>query len=221
VAPPPRIVFEETAYEFGHVSAGTTVAHTFAFRNAGGRDLSIDNIRTSCNCTAVTSARLVPAGAEGTIRASFDTHDDFGQRTRTITVYSNDPAQAVTTLALHGAIDADVAADPPQLYVGHLRRGQAAPSDVRLIINEPAAIAVGPVQTSGVVLASVVHDSTAQATGNRLRITIKPDAPLGAFNDSVLVHTNSTSRPLLTIPVAGVVDADMPSSPAASKNREE
>ncbi len=208
---PPRIVFNDAAFEFGHVVQGTTVTHTFTFRNAGGRDLSIDSIRTSCACTAATPTRIVAPGATGTIDASFDTHDEFGDRTRTITVYSNDPAQAVTTLALRGSVDADVAAEPSALYVGHLRRGQAAPNDVRLIITAPAAVTVGPVETKGQVVESRLRDVPGGAPGTRVGVTIKPDAPFGPFKDSLLVHTSSARWPVVTVPVAGVVDADPPS----------
>ncbi len=215
---PPRIVFDDTGYEFGHVPQGTTVTHTFTFRNAGGRDLSIDSIRTSCACTVATPARIVPPGATGTIHASFDTHDEFGDHTRTITVYSNDPAQAVTTLALRGSIDADVAAEPSALYVGHLRRGQTALNEVRLIITNPAAVTVGAVETKGDVVGSRLVDAPAGARGTRLRVTIKPDAPLGVFKDSLLVHTSSGRWPVVTIPVAGVVDADLPSGGEGAKD---
>ena len=208
---PPRLVFAETTYDFGRTPQGTAVTHTFAFRNAGGLDLRIDHLRTSCSCTAaVAPARPVSAGGEGAIEATFDTRDDFGRRTRTITVYSNDPAQAVITLTLRGDIDAEVAADPPQLYVGHLHRGENAANDVRLVVGSSAAVTFGPVEASGAVVESFLREAGAGAAGKRLSVAIKPDAPLGHFRETVAIHTTSRRRPLLTIPVTGTVVPEVP-----------
>jgi len=216
---PPRIVFQETARDFGHAKQGTTVTQVYTFRNAGGLDLAIDNTRPSCQCTAViTSPRVVPPGGEGTIQATLDTSDDFGPTTRTITVYSNDPAQPVTTLTLSGHVDAEVAADPPQLYVGHVSRGQAAPNEVRLL----GAVATGadaPIETSGNVLTASVHDATS-GTGERLHVTIKSSAPLGRFAEKVSVRTGSRRRPVLAISVTGIVDAEAPAATPVAEHRQ-
>ena len=201
---PPKLVFQGTTHDFGRPTQGTKVMHTYAFHNAGGLDLTIDNIRAACDCTvAALSSRVIPPGGEGSIEATLDTSHDIGRQTRTITVYSNDPAQPVTTLSLVGDIDAEVAADPPALYVGHVHRGQAAPNDIRLVSKE--GVAVGSPETRSKVIDANVH---AAATGTRLRISIKPDAPPGRFKDTVTVRTSSTRQPTVTISVVGVVDAE-------------
>jgi hypothetical protein len=208
---PPKIAFRETTYDFGHAAQGTKVTHTYAFHNGGNLDLSIDNLRTSCDCTvAAMSARIIPPGGDGTIEATFDTAHDSGHKTRTITVYSNDPAHPVTTLSLVGHVDAEVAAEPPALYVGHLRRGQAAPNEVRLLAADPASLSAADSSTQ--VVAATLHNV---AGGMRLRVAIKPEAPGGRFKDTVTVRTKSVRQPVVTIPIVGVVDADAPSARTA------
>jgi hypothetical protein len=206
---PPRMLFGETSYDFGATAQGTPLTHTFAFRSAGGLDLYVDTVRASCGCTAtVTPGRVLPPGGAGTVEVTCDTSDDFGRRIRTVTVYANDPAQPVTTLALRADVEADVAADPPTLYVGHLRRGQAAPNDVRVITASAARGSVGPVETHGRVIEARLRDATTSASGQRVRVAIKPDAPLGRFKETLVVHTPQTRRPSLMIPVTGTVDGD-------------
>jgi len=207
---PPKIVFQDTTYDFGRAAQGTKVTHTYTFQNGGNLDLSIDNVRASCDCTvAALSARVVPPGGDGAIDASFDTAHDSGHKTRTITVYSNDPVHPVTTLSLVGTIDAEVAADPPALYVGHLRRGQAAPTEVRLSAADPSALSTADTHAK-----IVDANLRSVAGGARLRVAIKPDAPAGRFKDTVTVRTRSARQPLATISVVGVVDADAPSARA-------
>lgn len=207
---PPQIVFQEITYDFGRTAQGTKITHAYSFHNAGSLDLSIDNVRTSCDCSvAAIPSKVIPPGGEGTIDATFNTANDSGRRTRTITVYSNDPAHPVTTLSLVGTIDAEVAADPPALYVGHLRRGQAAPNEVRLLGAETATL--GAVDSRGRIVDASLHTV---AGGTRLRVAIKPDAPAGRFKDTVTIHTKSAQQPVVTIPIVGVVDTDAPSGRA-------
>ena len=192
------------AYDFGRVRQGIEVAHAFTFRNAGGLDLIIDNVRTGCGCTAaLTSARTIPAQQQGSVAVAFDTAREFGRRTRTVTVYSNDPAQPVATLTLVGDVDAELAADPPELYLGHVRRAQTARNTVRLVAPRTA---VGRLETSGRVIEAVVRDPLPGTTDRQLSITIRKDAPLGPFKEAVVVHPQAARLPGLTIPVSGVVD---------------
>lgn len=211
VSAPPRIVFQETMHDFGRTAQGSKVRHSFAFRNAGGLDLSIDNLRASCACTvAAPSVRVIPPGGEGSIDATFDTERDSGRKTRTITVYSNDPAQPVTNLSLLGEIDAEVAVEPPALYVGHVQRGQTPRNQARLLVAD-AALLTGA-ESDGKIL-----DASLRATGAgiSLSVTIKPDAPAGRFKDTVTVRTKSPRQSVVTIPIVGVVDGVVQSSRAA------
>jgi hypothetical protein len=200
---PPRIAFEETTHDFGRAVLGVPVSYTFVFRNAGGLDLTIDNVRASCACTVTMPApRVLHPDDDGTIVVSLDTSRDVGRKARTITVYSNDPAQPVTTLSLIGDVEAELAADPPALYVGHLRRNQVAQNEVHLLARD--GVTVASVEGSGKVIDAILRTTPG---GARLRVTIKPNAPPGRFKDTITVRTNSTRQPTLSIPVVGVVDA--------------
>jgi hypothetical protein len=43
----PKILAEQSAYDFGKVKQGATVEHTFKIRNAGNADLKIEKARGS------------------------------------------------------------------------------------------------------------------------------------------------------------------------------
>jgi hypothetical protein len=205
----PKITFESTAFDFGAVDQTTRVIHRFPFGNSGGLGLKLDNVRTSCGCTAAASTTAgVPPGASGSVDVTCDTANAFGPLTETVTVYSNDPTEPVSTLTLSGRVRADAAADPPRLYVGHLGRGQAAANDVR-IVGEVAA--AGPIETIGKSVAATLSDTP---NGRRLQVGIRNDAPLGAFTDTVTIPTGSARHPLLAIPVTGVVDGNVVVLPA-------
>lgn len=213
---PPKIVFPATTtYEFGRIEQGTKVVHVFPFENAGGLDLTIDNLRASCGCTAaLTAARTVTPAHGGTIEVTYDTARDVGHTTRTVTVYTNDPTTPVTTLIVRGDIVTDVAVDPPQLYLGHLRAGQTARNELRLVAAQTANLTVSAIEASGTVLDARVQDSA----GRRIRIAINKDAPIGRFAETLLVRTSSARQPLLTVPVTGIVDP--PSSVTSGERKQ-
>ena len=205
----PTITFESAAYDFGTVDQATQVTHRFTFRNTGGLELTPDNVRSSCGCTAAASATAAIApGASGAIEVTCDTASVFGPQSRTVTIYSNDPAHPVHTLTLSGRVRADAAADPPRVYVGHLGRGQTAPNDVR-ILGEVAS--TGRIEITG---KSVAATLTATPNGRRLHLSVTNDAPLGAFADTVTIPTGSPRHPLLAVPITGVVDGVVGVSPA-------
>ncbi|MEK0347972.1 MAG: DUF1573 domain-containing protein [Nitrosopumilus sp.] len=59
---PPKIMIENSRYDFGTISQKDGIASTmFTIKNTGGSDLVIDNIDTSCMCT---TASLIYKGKE-------------------------------------------------------------------------------------------------------------------------------------------------------------
>ena len=133
---PPRLVFTESIFDFGKVEQGAQVNYLFRFTNQGGRDLRIESVKTSCGCTAaVISSEVLAPGQEGTISATFDTSHFSGEKTKEISVYSNDPTHAVTTLTLQGEITVEIEVEPPQLYLGRVRRGEETVRSVDVVYD--------------------------------------------------------------------------------------
>ncbi|MBU1628026.1 DUF1573 domain-containing protein, partial [bacterium] len=49
---PSSIVFNEMEYDYGEVEEGVEVTHIFKFKNNGISKLKIEDVKTSCGCTA-------------------------------------------------------------------------------------------------------------------------------------------------------------------------
>ena len=91
----PKITFAEKGiYDFGDLTEGDTVEHTFAFTNTGEFPLIINNITASCGCTTPEWPREpVAPGAKSSIRVRFNSRGKVGQQNKTITVFANtDPS---------------------------------------------------------------------------------------------------------------------------------
>lgn len=91
----PKLTFAEKGiYDFGTLTEGDTVEHSFAFTNTGEFPLIINNITASCGCTTPEWPREpVAPGAKSSIRVRFNSQGKMGQQNKTITVFANtDPS---------------------------------------------------------------------------------------------------------------------------------
>ena len=119
----PKIIFEQTSYDFGQVSQADGIVFTyFPIKNKGESNLVIDKLSTSCGCTLASivyqgeegptftmpghgkenpanwSVEIAP-GDEAQLKIYYDpnTHgeqkEDVLPVTRTISIFSNDPVE--------------------------------------------------------------------------------------------------------------------------------
>lgn len=99
-----KMEFEAPDFDFGTVQQGTTVKHTFKFKNVGKVPLLITKVHGTCGCTTPewNKATIAP-NASDEIKVEFDTKNAVEQQLKVITVDANIyPAQ--TTLRLRGFV---------------------------------------------------------------------------------------------------------------------
>ncbi len=140
-----------------------------------------------------------------------DTERAHGPIRPSITVYSNDPAQRVTTLTLAADVTPDVVADPPSLYVGHLRRGERSENESHLYTG--AAIMLRVDADNARVLQASLQPAPSGDGSQDLAVAIRPDAPVGRFSENVRIRSTSPRHPAVTVAVVGFVDGDLVVSP--------
>jgi phage tail tube protein FII len=85
-----QITFEKTKFDFGTVTEGDKVEHTFAFKNTGTEPLILSNVQTTCGCTVPQWPKepIMP-GQSGEIKATFNTTGKGGQQNKVVTIISN------------------------------------------------------------------------------------------------------------------------------------
>ncbi|PWJ58275.1 uncharacterized protein DUF1573 [Dyadobacter jejuensis] len=103
---PVMTLTDSASYDFGTVTEGDIVEHTFHFRNDGEFPLILNNITSSCGCTTPEWPKE-PIGPkeESSIVVRFDTKNKTGPQVKTITVYAN-TEPAFSELKLRGIVDA-------------------------------------------------------------------------------------------------------------------
>lgn len=82
-----KILFEERNFEFGEVTEGEIIEHTFRFRNTGKAPLVIQGARSTCGCTVPEWPEdPIPVGGEGEIFVRFDTKNKRGRQVKPVIV---------------------------------------------------------------------------------------------------------------------------------------
>jgi hypothetical protein len=101
----PKIFFPETEHDFGTVAEGKVVDYKFKIVNKGNSTLQIQDIRTSCGCTAaLLNNKSIYPGQEDTIKVQLNTKNHSGKMVRTVTIKSNDPKDPTSTLTIYADV---------------------------------------------------------------------------------------------------------------------
>ncbi|MCP9237226.1 DUF1573 domain-containing protein [Lewinella sp. JB7] len=106
--PTTSLDFTEDAFNFGTVTEGEIITHTYSFTNTGNEPLIVSDARGTCGCTVPSkpTAPIAP-GETGEITVRFDTRNKVGERQQKVTVTANTtPPQTIISL------DGTVVADP-------------------------------------------------------------------------------------------------------------
>jgi hypothetical protein len=81
---------DSTSKDFGKIQEGQKLEVAFRFKNTGDKPLVIQHVQPSCGCTvAEQSKEPVAPGAEGQIRATFNSEGRTGVNHKTLFVAAN------------------------------------------------------------------------------------------------------------------------------------
>ena len=88
--PLPAFKFAEEEHDFGTITEGDIVEHTFSFTNVGEAPLIISSATASCGCTVPSWPREpIPVGGEGEITVKFNSRNKPGTQNKTVTITAN------------------------------------------------------------------------------------------------------------------------------------
>jgi hypothetical protein len=101
----PRIVVEPASFDFGQALQNKTLTKDFVLRNLGDESLRIEEVRTTCGCTAaLPSERVVSPGGQTRLRVELQTRTAEGRLERSVNIRSNDPTRNVLEVKLKVAV---------------------------------------------------------------------------------------------------------------------
>jgi hypothetical protein len=92
VASGARLSAEPSSFDFGTVLPGKVLHRDIVLRNVGGAELTITDVKTTCDCTVVGGyATTLAPGASTSLRVRLTTPAAAGRTDQAIAILSNDP----------------------------------------------------------------------------------------------------------------------------------
>jgi len=96
------ITFKEKSIDFGNITQGDKVSHTFQFTNTGNTPLIISNVAVTCGCTATSWPKEpIAPGKSSEISVSFNSAGKMGAQNSVVRIYSNasEPIEKVSLIS--------------------------------------------------------------------------------------------------------------------------
>jgi hypothetical protein len=103
----PRISVEPQSFDFGKAVQNKTLAKEFSIKNYGTEDLVIENVSTTCGCTAaLLDSKVVKPGGTTPLRVTLETRSYSGKVERKILIRSNDSETKLLELKVEATVAA-------------------------------------------------------------------------------------------------------------------
>lgn len=201
----PVIRVEHPVHNFGTITQGNKIDHTFIIRNSGDSPLKIVNIRPACGCTAANATvPLVSPGKSSEVKVTFNSANFFGTVTKTIAVETNDPSKPVYTLTLTGTVSEEVAVTPKQLNLGQIKAGTTKSVPITLENRGAKTIRLVSVKTP-MPQAVIRTGKTLLKPGESTTITVNitPRAEDKMLSGYLSIVTDNPTKPEIMVPVYG------------------
>ena len=199
---PGRIEFTSVRHDFGTVTRGSRVTHSYEFVNAGKGVLHVRSIHATCGCVNTRvepSVEFLP-GQKGKITFEFDSTNFADSIVRTLTVDTDTPPPSTVTLTFTANIKQEIYAVPSLLTLGEIPRDTHKAYLFKLITLDRAASLSGelPPRADAGLLASGQNRKDSLSEIQRAEV-LNIKAPLKAIS-------LTTSNPFITAEFAGTKD---------------
>jgi len=96
------ITFKEKSIDFGDLTQGDKVSHTFQLTNTGSAPLIISNVAATCGCTVPSWPKEpIAPGKTAEIQVSFNSTGKMGKQNSVVRIYSNasEPIEKVSLIS--------------------------------------------------------------------------------------------------------------------------
>jgi hypothetical protein len=183
-----KIQFDTALHDFGSVTEGEKLTHSFTVKNAGTQPLVIDQVRTSCGCTAAAlKTKEIPPGGTGQIEVSFETSGRAGANQKTITVTSNDKSKPSATLEIKATVEQLLGFEPR--YVRLTTDYGTAKSEKTWLVGklvDQAKLAITKVESDKDVSVTLVEEKDGDKLKRGLEFKTKGDKVITGYGSVAL-----------------------------------
>ncbi len=209
--PPPVVV-----HDFGTVPMGTTLTHRFPIANIYAVPMQIvKDPEVSCGCTRIVryTQKLEPRET-GFVDVEMDARRFDGAKAVTIQVRFGPKFQSTAILQVRAFARTDVQINPGQVSFGMVALGQQPAQSVEVqYAGQQMGWQIHAVDaTNAPNITAQLHrlpNPRQGVTLYRLTVGLKADAEPGVLQDHLVLKTNDSASPIVTVPIVGTVQAPL------------
>lgn len=207
----PAIVFEETLYDFGEAYEDEKITHTYVFKNNGSGALQILNTKTSCGCTAAIGTKdLIPPGGSSQIEVTYSLGKGKGEKSRTVTVSSNDPLNPEVKLTIKGSVRGVYSSVPPsnRLRFQKVPLGESRVQSLTIYPEKGTSFRINGTKfykTDTNLKVDSVDTPRGDKKGKIIMVTLGGQQDVGRFSERFELYTDLDKAQTISITVLGDV----------------
>lgn len=200
----PKIVFVEQTYDFGKVFIGENVQHKYEFKNVGEGELIINNVKSSCGCTAaLVSKKNLLTNEKGEVEVKFNPGSYVGRVSKSVTVNSNDPENPLFKLTITGEVAEEVTVNPKRINFGMIKKGEKCSKNMEINPTAGVGIAIKKVESPN------EYVTITQKSDTDYQVDFTKNDYIGRFNGIIFIYTNSKKQERIDVPFSGEVVGDV------------
>jgi hypothetical protein len=202
----PKLVLQQTSYDFGNIKQGDKVSHIFVLSNSGGDLLRISNVTASCGCTAAAPEKKELAPGESTnLNVSFNSSGRRGKQNKTIRIFSNDPQNPEMVLTITGVVvlTNETSSSSPLIYFpetqhdfGKVNEGDKVKYTFKFVNKGKSVLQIKNIKTScGCTAALVSKESVTPGQEGTIKVELNTKNRSGKMSKTITVQSNDPRDP--------------------------
>ncbi|HQI41749.1 MAG: hypothetical protein B6D44_10600 [Ignavibacteriales bacterium UTCHB2] len=203
----PKVSVQQVDYDFGNITQGDIVSHTFILSNNGGDLLKITDVRASCGCTAANpTKRELKPGESSNLEVTFNSKGRKGPQVKTVNVTTNDPDRKDILLTIKCNIiepvvkenksGARIYFEETQHDFGKVKEGTKVEYTFKFENKGTEPLVVKDVKTSCGCTAAVVSSNTLKpGEVGSLKVGFDTKNRVGRNSKSVTIVSNDDKEP--------------------------
>ena len=207
----PEIQFQEDFFDFGKIEQQKSVSHIFKFKNTGNADLVINDLKSTCGCTAaLVTLKVIPPGETGEIKVTFSSKNFQGEVKRSVFVSSNDPKNSKVILNIKSFVQAFLEVKPKFINFGSLKKGEAISRSltVKNLTNAPVTIKEVKSEVKDLKIGDFEKEINPEEE-TIINLTLNPTTLLQDLLGNIEITANQHPDEKLIIPVSGRIIGDI------------
>ncbi len=209
-------MFSALEHDFGVVARGADAKYRIEITNLYQEEVHIQQITTTCGCTAVRPSKETLASREkAEIEITMDTRKFTNLKTSSVVVVFDKPLFAEVRIPIQAYIRTDVVLNPGGVDFQAVPRGTGASRKVAIAYAGREDWKIREVINKSPHL-EVALKETGRANNRvnyELEVNLKPDAPLGVLREQVTLITDDAANPQIPVLVDGRVESDFNINP--------